>query len=378
MKHNSIEVSVICITYNQEKYLETAIESILSQKTDFTYEIIVHEDVSNDGTREIIQSYMKEHPAHIIGIFEKKNQYSQGKDFFSALVTDVAKGKYIALCEGDDFWIDDNKLQKQWEALESHPECDMCACWGTIVSEDGANQISQIRPRTGDGLLAIEDVIMGGGLYLATAGLFFRKSMYDEMMPFEKVLSMDYTIQMKGALRGGIYYIDQKMAAYRRYSEGSWTNNVLTQPQKLKEHWKRETSMLRTLDEDTKGKYHEVIEERLKAYIPFEEQLNDNRAEILSLMERIKGSRYIWGMGRRGRSLELYFNENEIQVDGVCDAVNKNIGSFTEFGNKIFSTEEVLQRADNILVSSSFAYRDLIETDFSGTIYNFQEYMPYG
>lgn len=133
----SYEVSIICNAYNQESYLEKAIESMLVQKTSFDYEIIIHDDVSTDGTVDIIRKYVTAYPEKIKVIYEQKNQYSQGADFITEVIKDIAKGKYIAMCEGDDFWIDENKLQLQRDALENHPECDMCACWGCTVTEDG-------------------------------------------------------------------------------------------------------------------------------------------------------------------------------------------------------------------------------------------------
>ena len=377
MKHEC-EVSVLCTTYNQSRYLRKALDSILSQVTDYSFEVIIHDDASNDRTQSIIKSYIQEYPSIVKGLFEDENQYSKGVDFFYPLVTDVARGKYIALCEGDDFWIDDMKLQRQWEALEVHPECDMCACCGIVVAEDGETEVGEIRPADRDCILSAEQVIKGGGQYMITAGLFFRRSLFAQKQNFENILSLDYVYQIKGSLCGGIYYIDRKMAAYRRYSEGSWTNNVLMQPQKLKEHWIKETQMLQALDRDTNGKYHDVIVERLRAYVPFEQQLKENETEIFSLMQDMRGSCYIWGMGRRGKGLEHFFSDNGILVDGICDAVNKDVGMKTEYGNKIFSTDETLSRADNILASTSCAYIELMNNGFSGRVYDFQQYMPNG
>lgn len=372
------EVSIICNTYNQESYLEKAIESMLAQKTSFDYEIIIHDDVSTDGTKDIIRKYAEAYPEKIRVIYERENQYSQGADFITPTIKDVAKGKYIAMCEGDDFWIDENKLQLQRDTLESHLECDMCACWGCTVTEDGNTEVSQIRPRIGNGILSTENVISGGGQYLVTAGLFFRRQMYENMLEFEKIISLDYAIQIKGSLRGGIYYLDRKMAVYRRYAVGSWTNDVLKNEEKLKTQWDIEKRLLETLDLDTAGKYHEIIVERMKAYIPFEQQMESRQEDILQLMQKYGHQCYIWGMGRRGKSLEKFLSGYKVKIDGVCDAVNTDIGKTTEYGNKIFHTENVLKNAEVILASTKWAYEDLIKTEFKGIIVDFQQYMPYG
>ena len=372
---DNCKVSVITITYNQCGYLERAIKSILAQKVSFEYELIIHDDVSTDSTEDILKKYESLYPEKIRVIRESENQYSEGADFFGDIVKNTARGEYIAICEGDDFWTDDNKLQIQYNALEAHPECDMCACWGCTVTEDGDREISQIRPRTGDGILTAEDVILGGGQYLVTAGLFFRKSMYNDM---KGLGSLDYSMQMIGALKGGIYYIDRKMAVYRRYAQGSWTNDVLVNDEKLKLQWEKEVELLNTLDKNTGVRYHEVIIERIKAYTPFEDQLKDHRDEIMTVLSGRKGDIFIWGMGRRGKALQKYLADLGITVCGVCDAVNENIGGLSACGNKIVTTDYVLENAATIIASTRFAYDDLIKSDFAGEILDFQKYMPYG
>lgn len=372
------EVSIICNTYNQTPYLEKAVESMLAQKTSFDFEIIIHDDASTDGTTEMIRRYAAAYPEKIRPIYERENQYSKGADFITPAIKNIARGKYIAICEGDDFWIDDNKIQMQRDALENHPECDMCACWGCTITENGKREISQIRPRIGNGILSAESVISGGGQYLVTAGIFFRRQMYENILEFEKIISLDYAIQIKGSLRGGIFYIDKKMAVYRRYAAGSWTNDVLKNNEKLEAQWEIEKSVLERLDFDTNGRYHTIITERMKAYIPFEEQMESRQEDILQLMQKYSHQCFIWGMGRRGKSLENFFDRHHVEIDGICDAMNMDIGNITEYGNKIFRTEHVLKNAEVILASTKWAYEDLIKTDFAGRIINFQEYMPYG
>ena len=372
------EVSVICITYNQEKYIEKALDSILAQDIPFPYEVIVHDDVSTDRTQEILMRYEAEYPNVIRLLLEDENQGSKGIDFFSPIVRDVARGKYVAVCEGDDFWTNKDKLRIQWDALEEHPECDMCACWGCTTTEDGMQEVSQIRPLIGDGILSPEQVILGGGQYLVTAGLFFRRSMYERMMPFEKVIALDYAWQIKGALRGGIYYVDKKLAVYRRYAVGSWTNRILKNKDKLRLQWEKERALLETLDQDTAGKYHEAICQRMKVYVSFISQLEDRKDDVLKLMRTCSYPCYIWGMGRRGESLEEFLKKENIKIDGVCDIVNTNIGERTAYGNIIVSTSDVLRQGKVILASSRFAYEDLKNMNFSGRIVDFQQYMPLG
>ena len=116
-------VSICCLAYNQKKYIKKTIDSFLSQKTSFDFEIIIHDDASSDGTQDIIRKYVEKYPDKIIPIFQKQNQYSKGVENSITFCYPQARGKYIALCEGDDYWCDDYKLEKQVTIFESNPEC---------------------------------------------------------------------------------------------------------------------------------------------------------------------------------------------------------------------------------------------------------------
>lgn len=120
-------VSISCITYNHASYIKECIDGFLMQKTNFNFEVLIHDDHSTDGTEEIIKEYAKQYPDIIKPLFEKENQYSLGKPIGSVVWNlPRARGKYIAMCEGDDYWIDPYKLQKQVDFLESHPDYGMC------------------------------------------------------------------------------------------------------------------------------------------------------------------------------------------------------------------------------------------------------------
>lgn len=115
-------VSILCATYNQEKYIAQTIEGFLLQKVNFPIEIIIHDDASTDGTADIIRKYEAEHPDLIKGIYQTENQYSKRVDIWAKFLYSKAQGKYFAECEGDDYWTDPSKLQRQVDFLESHPD----------------------------------------------------------------------------------------------------------------------------------------------------------------------------------------------------------------------------------------------------------------
>lgn len=124
---NQIVVSIQCLTYNHAPYIRQCLDGFVMQKTNFRFEAIVHDDASTDGTQDIIREYEERYPDIIKPIYQKENQYSKGiPGYITNLVSSKCKGKYIAICEGDDYWTDPYKLQKQVDYLESHPKCGMC------------------------------------------------------------------------------------------------------------------------------------------------------------------------------------------------------------------------------------------------------------
>ncbi|MGI9237273.1 MAG: glycosyltransferase family 2 protein [Woeseiaceae bacterium] len=120
--HSPVKASVCCITYNHENFIHAAIDSFLAQETDFPFEIVVHDDASTDGTADILRDYAAKYPGLIRTIIQSENQYSKGGLISLRLVFPKAKGEYIAICEGDDYWTDSSKLQQQVAFLENNPD----------------------------------------------------------------------------------------------------------------------------------------------------------------------------------------------------------------------------------------------------------------
>ena len=120
---DNIAVSVICTAYNHEKYIRDALEGFVSQKTDFRFEVLVNDDASTDGTAAIIREYAVKYPDIIRPVYQTENLYSQGVKIWRDVLLPMARGSYIAFCEGDDYWCDDGKLAVQKAYLDTHPEC---------------------------------------------------------------------------------------------------------------------------------------------------------------------------------------------------------------------------------------------------------------
>ncbi|MCC5915624.1 MAG: glycosyltransferase family 2 protein [Balneolaceae bacterium] len=119
-------VSIVCLTYNQEDFIADTIEGFLDQETTFPVEILIHDDASADHTVEIVESYREKFPSTIRTVFQTQNQFSISGDPEVNVMYPIAKGKYIALCEGDDYWIDPKKLEKQVALMEENPQYVLC------------------------------------------------------------------------------------------------------------------------------------------------------------------------------------------------------------------------------------------------------------
>lgn len=250
---NDIKVSVFCATYNHEKYIRQCLDSILSQKTDFRFEVLVHDDASTDHTTEIIREYQKKYPDIIIPVFQKVNQYSQNIHVSRTFLLPKARGEYIAICEGDDYWIDDSKLQLQVDLMDKHPEIDMCT-HGAVKVKEG-KKIGYISPNNGKKIFTPKEVIHGGGGMFATNSILYRKSMRKKMPLFVQFFEFDYSLQIWGSLRGGLLYIPEIMSAYRMMSDNSWSLRMKKNPNAYIKHLKRVEQMESVLVDEINDRY---------------------------------------------------------------------------------------------------------------------------
>lgn len=210
-------VSICCITYNHVKYIRDALEGFLMQKTVFPIEVLIHDDASTDGTADIIQEYQAKYPDIIKPIYQRENRYSRGLPVLT-LNYERVQGKYIALCEGDDCWIDENKLQIQFDFMEANPDYSLCfhraKCWNvdTNVEEHTFDHIEE-RDYTGTELFLKWTV--------PTASAFFR-SEYLKEIPFSKDFwANDIVIWLTMSLFGKIRALSLSMSLYRISNTGA-------------------------------------------------------------------------------------------------------------------------------------------------------------
>ncbi|RLK48372.1 glycosyltransferase involved in cell wall biosynthesis [Alkalispirillum mobile] len=226
---SQVLVSISCTCYNHSRYITSALNSFILQKTAFAFEVIVHDDASTDGSPDIIARYQARYPNIIKPIYQTENQYSQGRKS-SIIAFRKATGKYIALCEGDDFWIDRNKLQLQAENMERMPFCDLSFHSAVWHYEDGRKRNFVYAQRAGTNkVFDIKAMILGKGQFCPTASLMFKRQLILDLPEWYYRTSMgDHYLQVLGARRGGALYINRCMSAYRNGVPGSWTKRKQT------------------------------------------------------------------------------------------------------------------------------------------------------
>ena len=226
---SSPKISVCCITFNHEKYIEEALHGFLMQQTKVPFEILIHDDASTDSTQEILKGYQAKYPNLIFGIYQTENQWSKGvKRINPDFNFSRAKGKYIAMCEGDDFWTDPFKLQKQYEYLEANPDCSVCFTATTLYQDKNPEKSEIYRPKkvNVDTIFTIEETIWKPGNFMTTVSMFFRTE-YVKQLP-EWVMEApvgDMPLSLYLGTKGDYGYINDVTCSYRLMASGSWSAN---------------------------------------------------------------------------------------------------------------------------------------------------------
>lgn len=209
---SNIKVSICCQVYNHEKYLDLCLKGFVNQKTNFKYEILVHEDASTDRTAEILKEYEERYPLLFRCVYQDENKYYK-QNTLTNILFKMAKGKYLAVCEGDDYWTDPYKLQKQVNFLEANPDYVLTFHKIAILNKDN-KIVHDFITKVPDKYETIETLATLGN-YIHTPSIVFR-NVIDEF-PSEFMASPigDYFIYMLLAKHGKLKYFDETMAVYR-------------------------------------------------------------------------------------------------------------------------------------------------------------------
>jgi glycosyltransferase involved in cell wall biosynthesis len=215
-------VSICCITYNHVKYIRDAIEGFLIQKTTFPFEIIIHDDASTDGTDHIIKEYELKYPNLIFPIYQKENQFSKGvRRILITFVFPKCTGKYIAYCEGDDYWTDPYKLQKQIDFLEANPEYGLCYTNAKVFVQKTSTFSKTV---IGYPVESFEELLLNPGIVTLTT--VFRRALCEgyssEVLPYSTKWKMgDYPLWLYIATKSKMKFIEGITATYRRLEESA-------------------------------------------------------------------------------------------------------------------------------------------------------------
>lgn len=207
------------ITYNQEKFIAQAVDSVLMQETDFDFEIVIGEDCSADATPDILKQYQQKHPKRIRLLLRKAN-LGVHRNFVDALA--ASQGQYAAALEGDDYWTSPHKLQEQVNFLDSHPECAICFHDATKFYEDGSREPAAYCPADQKEISTVEDLLVKNFIPFCT--VMFRQRLFAPFPDWYYDLSMgDWPLHILNAEHGNIGYINEVMAAYRIHEQGVWS-----------------------------------------------------------------------------------------------------------------------------------------------------------
>ncbi|MCU9564833.1 glycosyltransferase [Proteus mirabilis] len=224
---DKVYISCVCIAYNHENYIRDALDSILAQKTEYRFELIIHDDKSTDNTREIILEYKKKFPNIIKLILQEENQYSKCPRIIP-LTVPYLDGNYVTICEGDDFWIDQYKLQKQIKELISNPNVNLVitqalSLYPDETTEKFCNLGSTKR------YISFADCILGPKKdFYPTTTFFFKKNIIVSLPDWFYTIAPvgDYYIQLFASYNNGCIYLPDITSIYRRDSIGSWSQSL--------------------------------------------------------------------------------------------------------------------------------------------------------
>ena len=251
-------VSICCLTYNHEPYIEDALKGFLIQETDFPFEIIVHDDASTDRTADTIRDYHARYPRLIRPILQTENQYSQRVKITASIMIPRAQGEFIALCEGDDYWTAADKLARQVEFLSRHPTVKF-SFHPAIVLDSLSPRTQSFRSylKTGDRIIPPEEIIMQGGGFCPTASRIYRRNALTALPQwyYTDTPVSDQFLIIIGAVPAGAAYLDVPMSVYRRGVDGSWTRKMRGFEYAI-EHDRKRVYCLSRLNEDLETVYN--------------------------------------------------------------------------------------------------------------------------
>ena len=264
------KVDVILVTYNQRTYIKKALDSILSQKFD-SFRVLVHDDCSDDGTKQIIEDYHKKYPDRIVPIYETHRTFIKlgFNKMIKERIVPFVESNYTAYCDGDDYWCDDNKLQFQYDFLESNKEYSMCFNPSYILEKDGCMKSRHFLGKSRD--FCVNDILSDeDGIKIATSSIFLRSSVFCDFPDWRlKFPVEDFPLYLLASIKGKIRRSSFPMSVYRKFSIGSWSSSMKDYDKRL-ENIASYKEGITCFNIETSKKYTHLVE-RLLAFYDYKE-----------------------------------------------------------------------------------------------------------
>ncbi|MCF2738802.1 glycosyltransferase [Bacteroides caecigallinarum] len=231
MKNIKPLVSIHCLVYNHEQYLRQCLDGFIMQKTNFAFEAIVHDDASTDNSAEIIREYADKYPNIIKPIYEIENQYSKKDGSLTKIMNKAfhPDSKYIAYCEGDDYWIDPYKLQKQVDILESDSNISMVYTNFNTVNERGEIEYRERYEkykkisRSGDLFMRL---LFSNNFIMTVTTMYRKEILFSNKIISQSPVSLDYLVSLTAAGLGNLYYLNEVTSSYRNAPNGQMNSNM--------------------------------------------------------------------------------------------------------------------------------------------------------
>ncbi len=297
----NIKVSVFCLVYNHENYLRQCLDGFVNQKCNFKYEVLIHDDASTDNSANIIREYEKKYPNIIKPIYQTENQYSKGVKIAKIYQYPRAKGEYIAWCEGDDYWTDENKLQKQVDFLDANS--DYSACTHCSYFHDLSANIQILTPNIEQDrdYTAGEIIEHGGDIFSTNSFMMRKKDLFNKPECFDAKGFGDYQLFIYSAIVGKLRCFSDNMSVYNFGTSGSWTSRVWKNEEKRLAHFYELIRMLKAVDSYYNGKYSEPINKKITGIEFNIHLLKGNFKEIKKDKYKLYWERYINATSRKTR-----------------------------------------------------------------------------
>lgn len=314
------KVRIQCMTYNHAPYIEDAMNGFCIQQTDFPFLAVVVDDASTDGEPEVIKKYLAEHfdnealdlptpdetdeyvrvfarhkenkNCYFLVMFLKYNHYSIKKAKLVSVADLIRQIPYIALCEGDDYWTDPMKLQKQVDFMEEHKDCSMTCSRVSLFSESKHHLVGETGCYIGSQVMNPADIIEQGGMFISTCSIVYKHEIQKNYPDYcRKCHVGDYPLQIMAAMKGMVFYFNDNMAVYRVDNPMSWIGKLSSRhtDSKYIEGVKSEIRMLLGYSKDY-PEYTNSFEKRVKLFVlsnlPDKKKHKDLYKEYKSMLKK--------------------------------------------------------------------------------------------